>query len=852
VEVKRAFRKYLGPDDPGPFSDIINSMSFGCRHMKEYNRNGVFCLTGNIPEGRVKLMRVGDIDYIWTYGGGTGALYIILIPDLLRGFVIPVTLSKGDYAFGDFAVLEGGNIIRYEFDKDFAGITGSIPRQQYMPYIFKMLGTSHVSVGDPGSGMYPDPVNDWHNKFYVLDCTGDQSGSEVLWRPPSQVATVGFGEDLLPVWYAMSPITAHNFHWCYEAAIDQSKRIYQPVNTDVLLANDEVATPAGFTLVQRSHNRYNFLYPLQASRFYGKNAFDVVATEAGNVITLFGESIYVSGVVTASVPEGIDTILFFWPWIPYLDEIRSFNILSYGGRPLPFGGFDGFYMTPILDTFKKYGIGYYTNLGVYQTQELFEDIANFSDVTKSNVNTSSGGAIGCNCGDCATGSWLENKVTNVPPYNSSGTKYIPIGLIGGRIPISMKTTWQQSGSGPASTEINTDNITGNYPWGSLHSGSLYGLDHWYEACCIAIFHNDHNRVRTYTETASNHLTMQQVLKVGDDVIFEGDSSMDYDMEYNYQDSYNGSVNGTVAPPGEELPVCAGSINYTTQQMSVNQTQNLSWTDNTNYPSYAPCEGAWKGFDFSWSLSGGGSISSTTEQNITYTAPSANEGCINNATISLLCNGVAVDTLEISINAVTSLYTAYIVKTCTEKHCIDLGDEGCSGAIGGCAKCAEVIGRAYNCDGTVRSTPTCTTGALRTYATNKHCADILGTDYAPAGVFEGVYGKDTYYGLYADSAAAAVAKDEFCATHTCGTVSAVLNTYYGAKAIVQYWPAYYNTWRAFFWYPAEAGCNDSASNAMASCESADAAYCGALPSGFGTFDMRTEAQIAAGCCPAALL
>lgn len=633
-EAKRAVRSYRGPDDPGPFRGLINTLSHHCRNMKAANPAGIFKLHGRNQSGKATVMRVGDVDYIWTYGGGTGALYIILIPDLTRGFVIPVTLSKGDYAFGDFKTLEGGNIIRYEFDKDYAGITGSSPRQQYMPYIFKMRATSHVSVGDPGSSIYPDPVNDWHNKFYVLDCTGDQSGSEVLWRPPSQVATVGFGEDLLPVWYAMSPITAHNFHWCYEAAIDQSKRIYQPIGTDVLLASEEVSIPA-LTLVSRSHNRYLYLYPLLESRFYGKNAFDVEATEAGNVITAFGESIYVSGVVTASIPADIDPILFFWPWIPYLDEIRSFNILYYAPKVIPPGGFEGFYMYPSLETFKKHGIGYYTNLGTYQTQELFEDDASFSDVTKSSVNTSSGGAIGCNCGDCATGSWLENKVTNVPPYNSSGTKYIPIGLIGGRIPISMKTTWQQSGSGPASTDINTDNITGNYPWGSLHSGSLYGLGHWYETCCITNFHNDHNRIRTYTETASNRLTMQQVLKVGDDVIFEGESSMGYAMEYNYQDRYDGRVDGVVVPPA-----CTGTILYTTQQMSVGQSQYLSASMSSLY-----C------VEVTWSLAGGGTLETTPS--VKYTAPATNPNCEQNATISLLCNGVVVDTLEIAITSVTS-------------------------------------------------------------------------------------------------------------------------------------------------------------------------------------------------------
>ncbi len=66
MEVKRAFRKYLGPDDPGPFMDMINSMSFGCRHMKEYNRHGVFTLTRKAANGEVRVMRVNDVDHIWT------------------------------------------------------------------------------------------------------------------------------------------------------------------------------------------------------------------------------------------------------------------------------------------------------------------------------------------------------------------------------------------------------------------------------------------------------------------------------------------------------------------------------------------------------------------------------------------------------------------------------------------------------------------------------------------------------------------------------------------------------------------------------------------------------------------
>lgn len=68
MDVKRAVRCYRGPDDPGPFSDMINSMSFHCRHMKQFNPKGVFCLTAKVAEGYVKVLRVGDVDYIWTEG----------------------------------------------------------------------------------------------------------------------------------------------------------------------------------------------------------------------------------------------------------------------------------------------------------------------------------------------------------------------------------------------------------------------------------------------------------------------------------------------------------------------------------------------------------------------------------------------------------------------------------------------------------------------------------------------------------------------------------------------------------------------------------------------------------------
>jgi hypothetical protein len=663
--------------------------------MKEFNKNGVFCLTANTPEGYVKVLRVGDVDYIWTEGGASVSIYIILIPDLLRGFRIPVTLKKGDYTFTAIELLDGTeDMVRYQYDTNMTMLDGIGVSFEYMPYIHKTLGRSHVSVGAAGSLFYPDPVNDWHYKYYVLDCTGDQSTSEHIWRPPAQTATVAFGEDLLPPWYSMSPLTAHNFHWCFEAAIDQSKRIYQPVNTDIVLASEEVATPAGFILVSKVATRYNFIYPVQVSRFYGKNAFQ----SDGEKMVTWGGSIYVSGLGESTIPVDVDPILFFWPWIPYLDEIRSFNILYYSGKTDPIShAFEGFYMYPSLDTFKKYGIGHY-NEGIYAVEELAEENATFSEVTVSRNTNNTSVPSDCGCGDCGTGNWTEVTTSEIPPYNSSGKKYIPIGLIG-LTPIAMETTWLQSGSGPVVSNSVISAVTGTYPWDSLHSGSYFGLDHYYESCCRAAFKNTKTIGTAYGETASNSINIRQTLKVGDDVIFSGESSMNYSMSYQLQEQYNGSIEGTVAPVGEELPVCAGHINYTSQQMSVSQTQNLSWTDDTVYPSYAPCEGQWQGFVFTWSLSGGGSLSSTTDQNIVYTAPSSNAGCTQNATISLLCNGVAVDTLEIAINAVATGVAFYIKATAFDESTPSY-EEPC--LLSGYYAAWRISIDAYKCDGTLNN------------------------------------------------------------------------------------------------------------------------------------------------------
>jgi len=107
----------------------------------------------------------------------------------------------------------------------------------------------------------------------------------------------------------------------------------------------------------------------------------------------------------------------------------------------------------------------------------------------------------------------------------------------------------------------------------------------------------------------------------------------------------------------EPPVIKGS-----QQASTGGQQVLSVM---NYQT---------GLIYTWSIeSGGGSLSATTGQQVTYTAPDSNPNGENNPTIKLSVEDggeVVSDTLSISVNAYTGAEVAYVIvdseltKNCT--------------------------------------------------------------------------------------------------------------------------------------------------------------------------------------------
>jgi hypothetical protein len=93
------------------------------------------------------------------------------------------------------------------------------------------------------------------------------------------------------------------------------------------------------------------------------------------------------------------------------------------------------------------------------------------------------------------------------------------------------------------------------------------------------------------------------------------------------------------------------IGFTSKQMSVNGTQNLTVSSEAGGP-------------YTWAiLNGGGSLSGTTGSSVIYTAPSLNQNCLNNPTIRVTDSCGHTATLGISVNQYASGGAAYKYNYC---------------------------------------------------------------------------------------------------------------------------------------------------------------------------------------------
>ena len=91
----------------------------------------------------------------------------------------------------------------------------------------------------------------------------------------------------------------------------------------------------------------------------------------------------------------------------------------------------------------------------------------------------------------------------------------------------------------------------------------------------------------------------------------------------------------------DRPKCEDeSIGYTTQQMTVNETQTLN------------VQNAKPGKPYTWTLEGGGSLNVYEGTSVIYTAPSTNPNCNSNPTIIMWVEDEQCDALVIAVTAIT--------------------------------------------------------------------------------------------------------------------------------------------------------------------------------------------------------
>jgi len=142
-----------------------------------------------------------------------------------------------------------------------------------------------------------------------------------------------------------------------------------------------------------------------------------------------------------------------------------------------------------------------------------------------------------------------------------------------------------------------------------------------------------------------------------------------------------------------------SISYTSLLMSCGHSQELT--------AQGGCP------PWSWSLSGGGSLSGSIGKYVTYTAPATNANCLDNPTIILTdCCGNSAS-VSLAVNCYVTTGVAY-------GHNERLECEGCwkdpRGIDQGFTRCWDWIIDRWNCDGTVLSH--CETKPCGTYS--PHC------------------------------------------------------------------------------------------------------------------------------------
>jgi hypothetical protein len=308
--------QFKGPDDPNPFMGIVNELAFHIWNMAKSDGAGVHRLTRETPFGKVDVMRVGDILYVSTKGGG-------------QRFLIEI-LSAVDSYYGEYSVNTGSikKIIDlqpysnpYElFDRYFQIDTVNLDRYEES-CVCVVNGVSNVAA-DNTYVLAENHWDDWHFKKFMW--VGFPAWWAGEWQPNKEADTWGH-----PGLTARA--AGQKFHWSHSPytfsssrshisrGIDQEKRIYRPGM--VHLSPDGGTTP--------------YLMDELLRKPYGKMPW---TRDADKKLTRYNEKVEATGSGTFTMNQPDDNwVTYLWPFVPYLWEIPYFFVFSWSGNDALYG-----------------------------------------------------------------------------------------------------------------------------------------------------------------------------------------------------------------------------------------------------------------------------------------------------------------------------------------------------------------------------------------------------------------------------------------------------------------------------------------------------------------------------------
>lgn len=213
--------------------------------------------------------------------------------------------------------------------------------------------------------------------------------------------------------------------------------------------------------------------------------------------------------------------------------------------------------------------------------------------------------------------------------------------------------WEGKGMTDTSKGVGSlhhDNSTSGYD----PPGVLFGAPSFDECDFSTIAHFRLNVLSTDGKGLSRDARSKDLISGVDDISGYGPviCFMDFDVEIYRSEGC------------EELQCPGTVILYTTTQMSAGESQTLR-----PFPAVP-------GVIYEWQVSGAGSISPATGSSVTFTAGTDNENCENNPTVTLLCDGVVVDTLSMTVSTWTGSEATIAIEDYTVENNYT-GNQGCA-------------------------------------------------------------------------------------------------------------------------------------------------------------------------------